>query len=78
MIYPITRCATAPSILYLYIIVIWCFDAVQYRMERFSKWLDGVELTIQQLMEESVSASEYHQTLEKFQVKNDCLPLLVK
>jgi len=47
-------------------------------MERFSKWLDGVELTIQQLMEESVSASEYHQTLEKFQVKNDCLPLLVK
>jgi len=61
------------QILYVYIIVIWCFDAVQYRIEKFSEWMDDVELAIRELTEESASAPEYHQTLEKFQVVHDCL-----
>jgi len=40
--------------------------------------MDGLELTIQNLKEESASAQEYRQTVEKFQVANDLLLLLVK
>jgi len=37
--------------------------------------MDEVELAIQELADESVSAPEYRQTLEKFKVANDCLLL---
>jgi len=37
-----------------------------------------VESTVHKLKEESASNTEYRQTLEKFQVGNDCLLLLAR
>jgi hypothetical protein len=44
-----------------------------FRCDQFIEWMDGLELTIQQLKEESASTPEYRQTLESFQVLRGCM-----
>jgi len=48
------------------------------RMKKLSDWMDEVELTIQDLKEESSSTVDYRQALDRFQVANNCFLLLMR